>query len=112
MLLKNNGFIMAELILSLSAMLMICLFFTPLLIDLVKQSNQLQIEKHANQLLFEELHSLIINNQPSQDHSTIHNGIEYQINWSATDIPEQRKVCVKVEKNSFHSEINLCRNSE
>jgi competence protein ComGE len=112
MLLKNNGFILAELLLSLSALLMICLFFTPILIDLSKQSKKLQIEKQAHQLLFEELQSFIINDQPSQDHSTVQNGIAYQILWSSTDIPEQRKVCVKIDKNSFQPEIELCRFTE
>jgi competence protein ComGE len=110
--LKNNGFILAELILSLSALFMICLFLAPILFDLSQQSKQLQVEKYATQLLFEELQSLIINNQPSQNHSTVQNGIEYQIFWNSTDIPEQRKVCVKVEKNTFQPEIELCRISE
>lgn len=111
MWLKNDGVILAELLLSLSALLMICLFFIPLWLDITNQTLKLQIEKNSHQFVYEELQALIINGQPSINHSVIQNGIEYQITSSTTDA-DQTKVCVKVEKNSFHSEIKLCGISE
>lgn len=112
MLSKNNGFILAELLLSLSALLLISLFFTPILADLSKQSRQTRIEKQATQFLYEELQGLINNGHPSPDHTTIHNGIEYQIRWRNTEISGQKEVCVKVEKKSFLPETEICGLSE
>lgn len=111
MWLKNNGFILAELLLSLSALLMICLFFIPLWMDIANQTLKLQIEKYSYQLVNEELQALLINGQPSVNHSISQNGIEYQINWSTADV-EPMKVCVKVEKNFNHPEIKICGLSE
>jgi competence protein ComGE len=112
MLLKNNGFILAELLLSLSALFMTSLSFTPLLIDLSKQTRQIQIEKQATQFLYEELQGLINNGQPSADHTTIHNGIVYQVSWRNTGITGQKEVCVKVDKKAFLPETEICSLSE
>lgn len=111
MWLKNDGVILAEILLSLSSLLMICLFFLPLWSNLTNQTLELQIEKYAYQLMYEELEAQITNGSPSSNHSTIQNGIEYQIEWSqAAD--EQMKVCVKVEKNTITPGIKICALSE
>lgn len=112
MWLKNDGLILVELLMSLSVLLMICLFFTPLVIDLNKQSKQVQIEKQAVQILYEELQNMVNSGQPPADHVTIHNGIEYQITSADTEKAGQKEVCVKVEKNSFLPGTKVCGLSE
>lgn len=112
MLSKNDGLILVEILLSLSALFMVSLFFTPLLIDLTKQTQQLQREEHAFQYVNDELQALIMNGQPSSDHSTVLNHIEYQITWRDTENDGQKEVCVKVAKNSLLSETKICGLSE
>lgn len=111
MWLKNDGAILAELLLSLSALLLICSFFIPLWIDLTAQAGKLQIEKNSHQLVYEELQALIINGQPSSDHTTVQNSVEYQINWDISPAG-QMEVCVKVEKDFLYPETKICGISE
>lgn len=111
MLLKNDGLVLAELLLSLSSLLMIGLFFTPLLIDLNTQTRNLMVEKQANQFLYEELQTYLVNPLAIQNHSTRMNGIDYQITWRDIDTGK-KEVCVKGEDNHFHLEKNICQTSE
>lgn len=108
MLLKNNGFFLLELLLSLSIWFMICLFFIPLLIDLKSQSLQLDVDKKANQLLFEELQANLIDNGIFTSYSVTHNGLEFKIIWRDTPDISQKEVCVKVEKNAIYAETEIC----
>ncbi|XJZ26205.1 hypothetical protein ACF5W4_12480 [Bacillota bacterium Lsc_1132] len=108
MLQKNSGFFLIELLLSLSVLLMLSLFFVPLFVDLTRQSQQLELEKHAEQLLFEELQASIINGSPSPDHSIFLNGIEYKLTWINRDPEGVQEVCVKLEK----SQKTICRFAE
>lgn len=112
MLLKNDGLILAELLISLSALLMISLFFIPHLMNLNKQTKLLAAEKQEYQLVYEALQARIINGAPSPNTSIILNGIEYQINWKNTSTDEQKEVCVKVGRNTFLIEKEICVLSE
>jgi hypothetical protein len=112
MWLKNDGLILAELLLSLSCLLMLGLFFIPMIVDLRVKALTLQIEKQANQLLYEELNTAINNPLSSSNHSIFINEIEYQILWMDTGDSGQKEVCVKVEKNLFHIQENMCKVSE
>jgi len=110
MLRNTKGFFLLDLLLSLSAMLTLCLFLVPLLTDLREQSRQLELESKARQLMYEELQAGIISIQPNSNYSTIsiQNGIEYKINWKDSESTGQKEVCVRVEKNSFLPEIEVC----
>ena len=99
---------MLELLLSLSAWLMLSLFFLPLLIDLRGQSRQLELESKARQLMYEELQSKLINNNTFSNYTTILNGVEYQIIWKDSDAVNQKEVCVRIEKNSFLHKTEIC----
>jgi hypothetical protein len=112
MLWKNEGMILAELLLSLGCLLMLGLFFTPLVIDLSMQTRKLQIEKQANQLLFNELQTFLVNPLSSQNRTTVVDGVEYQI--SLCDIADtgQKEVCVKIGKTRYLPEKTVCRFTE
>jgi len=112
MLWKNNGYVLAELLMSLSIFLMISLFFIPLVIDLNRQSQELQIKKQATEFLYEELQGLLMNRQPSADHTVVVNGIEYKISWRNTGVSGEKEVCVKVEKGHFLPGTEICGISE
>jgi competence protein ComGE len=112
MLLKNKGFFLIDLLLSLSALLMLSLFFIPSLIDLKNQAWRLEIENQSYQILYEELQILSINGQVSSLNPILKNGIAYQISLKDADTFGQKEVCVKVENNSFYGEEEVCGLSE
>lgn len=110
MLRNNNGFFLLELLLSLSALLMICLFFIPLFIDIRAQSRTLEIEKKARQIMFEELQAKLVDNPVFVNYSINHNSIEYQINW--TENSKSKEVCVRVDDSSLHKQTEICSQLE
>lgn len=108
MLPKNKGFFLLELLLSISAWLMMCLFFIPILIDLTNQSRKEEVEKKAQQLLYEELEAKLGSDQTYTNYSVFSNSIEYKINWKDSQAPNQKEVCVAVDNNTFLSEMEIC----
>ncbi|MDR7237179.1 hypothetical protein [Neobacillus drentensis] len=108
MLRSTKGFFLLELLLSLSAWLMLSLFCLPLLIELRDQSRQLELESKARQLMFEELQTQLINNKSFSNYTSILNGVEYQIIWKNSGTVDQKEVCVRIEKNSFLPETEIC----
>ncbi|MGG3469982.1 competence type IV pilus minor pilin ComGE [Neobacillus pocheonensis] len=110
MLRKNNGFFLLELLLSLSALLMVCLFLIPLVIEMRDQTRTLEIEKKARQIMFEELQAKLTNNQPLTNYSVNLNNINYKISW--TDSIQPKEVCVSVDKEPFHKQTEICGNLE
>lgn len=106
MLVKNNGFFLLELLLSLSVWFMIGLFFVPLLMDLTNQSKELELDKKAKQLLFEELHAKLIDESINSSYSIFDNGHEYKIYWN--EIAGQTEVCVTIEENISLPEKKIC----
>lgn len=99
---------MLELLLSLSALLMLSLYLLPLLMELRNQSKQLEIENSARKLMYEELQAKLIDSQTWESYTIIRNKVEYKIIWNDTDAAVQKVVCVKVEKNAFLSESKVC----
>jgi K+-sensing histidine kinase KdpD len=112
MLRKNDGVILAELLLSLATLLMVGLFFVPLIMDITTQARNLETEKQATEILYDELQNFTVNPLLSQNYETIINGVKYQIIWS--EIPEtgQREVFVKIENNQTNPGKNICQVSE
>jgi competence protein ComGE len=108
MLRSTRGFFLLELLLSLSAWLMLSLFLLPLLIELRQQSRQLELESKARQLVYEELQMKLISNRTNSNYTSILNGVEYQIIWKNTVVADQKEVCVRIEKNSFLPETEIC----
>jgi competence protein ComGE len=108
MLRNTRGFFLLDLLLSLSAWLMMSLVFLPILIDLRDQSRQVQLESKARQLMYEELQTKLINNKTFSNYTSILNGVVYQINWKDSGTADQKEVCVRIEKNSFLPEVEIC----
>ncbi|MFP7297651.1 hypothetical protein [Neobacillus niacini] len=112
MLWKNDGFFLLELLLSLSALLMLGLFFMPLLIDLGTQSQQLVREKRAKQFLFEELQANLIQDRTNTHYTDTLNGTEYAIYWRQTPVNGKKEVCVKVVENTLLPSLEICAEPE
>jgi len=112
MLQKNKGFFLIELLLSLSAWLMMCLFFIPIFTDLMNQSRKVEVEKKANQLLYEELEAKLGIGPSFANYSVFVNSIEYKISWKDLQASSQKEVCVTVDNSSFLSKMEICRLQE
>lgn len=112
MLKNSKGYFLAELLLSLTALFMISLFFLPLFADLIRQAQQLETERQADQIIYDELKAFLINEQPLTDRSLLLNGVEYQISWRNTGAAGLQEVCVKVGKHRILSETTRCRYAE
>ncbi|AZU63323.1 hypothetical protein [Neobacillus mesonae] len=108
MLRNNNGFFLLELLLSLSAMFMICIYFIPLLIDIRNQTMVLEIEKTSRQIMYEELQAKLINSQGFADQVFIQNNVEYLIQWRGIEEGEEKEVCVSVDGNTNGSKMETC----
>jgi competence protein ComGE len=107
MLRSTKGYFLLELLLSLSALLMLCLYLLPLIIELREQSHQLELESRVRQIMFEELQAKLINKGTFTNYSSIQNGVEYKIIWKDRGA-DQKEVCVRIDKNSFLPEIEMC----
>lgn len=107
MLKSTKGYFLLELLLSLSALLMLCLYLLPLIIELREQSHQLELESRVRQIMFEELQTKLINKGKFTNYSSIQNGVEYKIIWKDREA-DQKEVCVRIDKNSFLPEIEIC----
>ncbi len=107
MLRNNKGYFLLELLLSLSAMFMVCLFFIPLLMDLRDQSMTLEIEKKARQIMYEELQAKLNGSQTFTNRALVQNGVEYRIDWRNTDETGQKEVRVSADGKTGHSKIEI-----
>lgn len=110
MLLKNDGFFLLELLLSLSVWIMIGLFFVPLLMDFKNQSQEHEIYIKANQLLYEELHATLSGDHLESSYSVFEEGREYQIEWR--DGGGEKEVCVSVVEVFSQEKTEICANPE
>jgi competence protein ComGE len=108
MLWKNDGFFLLELLLSLSALFMLCIFFIPLLLDLTNQSQQLVRNKKAKQFLYEELQANLSPGWLNSSYSVFHNGTEYKIYWIQSSVYGQKEACVRVDENTVLQRIEIC----
>lgn len=108
MLWKNDGFFLLELLLSLSALFMLCIFFIPLLLDITNQSQQLVRNKKAKQFLYEELQANLTTGLSNTSYSVYQNGIEYKIYWIQSSANGHKEACVKVDENTVLPPIEIC----
>ena len=103
---------MLELLLSISAWFMLCLFLLPFLIDIKIQTEQEEISKRAEQLMFEELQGKLMGGQSYSSYSVFDSGIEYKVFWRDSALNGQKEVCVKVEHIAFNSQTEICSSQE
>lgn len=97
MLQKSNGFFLVEQLLSLSTLLVICLFFLPKWLSLSEQAEELQKEKQAISILFEELNSHLGNEAAFVNHLIFLNGQKYEVVWREDSITGEKEVCVQLD---------------
>lgn len=103
---------MLEQLLSLSILLLVCLFLIPLFIDIRNQYRQIEIDHFARQLLYEELQAKLSGGQTDTGYSVFLNGVEYKVNWKNSAIPGESEVCINVDKNSNQFQTEICATQE
>lgn len=94
MLLKNKGFYMAELIISLSGWIVISSIFVPIYMQLHNQLIQLEEKSEALHLFYEYMQTVVVEN-PDRENVVITKGDkQFTIVWEGED---QREVMIRYE---------------
>lgn len=94
---KNNGFFLAEVLLSLSAWLVIASIIFPLIIRAVNQSEQLHQEYEGTKLLYETLIKARKDGVLPNIDEIIINRTVYQIGYELDEGHAKMEVCVQYE---------------
>lgn len=103
MLQRNNGFFLPEMLLTLSAWLVIAAVFFPLVMNIVKQSVGLQQEFEGTRLLYEALLSAKIEGVHPVSETITVNQTVYNISLESAGV----EVCIQYE-NVFNIEQKKC----
>ena len=111
MWLRNDGFFLAELLLSLSAWLIATSILLPLSIFLIGQSVQLRQEADALHYLFDRLQQFKFNNEILIDDSVEKNGTVFIFKVIDHGPDSAEEVCVKFV-SYFEKEISTCALAE
>lgn len=107
MWLKNEGFFLAELLLSLSAWLMAACVLLPLSISLITQSIDLRREADALYLLYDRLQEMKIRTEPIGTESINRNGTLFTIRASDHSPESLVEVCVDFD-GYFTKKMSKC----
>ncbi|MBT2687075.1 phosphatase [Bacillus sp. ISL-47] len=92
---KNDGFLMAELLLSLSAWVIVAGVFFPLIIKAVEHSVEMKQDFESTQLLYEKLQQSVVEGYSPSSESIKRGQIVYEI--FLKEGSELTEVCVKYE---------------
>lgn len=104
MWLKNNGFYMAELLLSLSGWILIAGVLVPMFIQLNKQSIQLQERSDALHILYEYLQTIVVENPDREDVIITRGDIQYEIVWrEESGVDRKTEVAISYEDVFGHA---------
>jgi competence protein ComGE len=95
MLRRSDGYFLAEMLLSLSAWLVVTSVLLPGLVHLRDQTAALQVENTAIHLLYDELERAVEEGVPAEPRSIELNGINYEIHWGGE--MSRIEVCVEYQ---------------
>ena len=111
MLLKNDGFFLSEMLLSLAAFFMGAAILLPIAIQVVNQTIETERNAAASHLLYDELMYLKITGTNSGRGSIIQNGDRYEIKVEKNEEDSSWEVCVQYDDYS-HKQQKKCASSE
>jgi competence protein ComGE len=106
MLRKNDGFFLVELLLSFATWLIALGILLPLVIQVTNQSIQLELEKTATHILYDELEKRKIVGNVVNNKTVNRNGVTYEVEWRTTEA--KLEVCI-VFQNAKHSNCEKCQ---
>jgi len=108
---KNDGFFLAEALLSLSAWLIATTTLFPLSLFLIGQSIDLTHETDAMHLLYERLQELKVENERVDTDPVSKNGIVYNYKMVQHENGGMMEVCVEFD-SYFSKKISKCAYAE
>lgn len=108
---KNDGFFLAEVLLSLSAWLIATTTLLPLILFLIGQSIDHSHETDAIHLLYERLQELKVENQSIDFNPVIKNGITYHFKMIQPENGALMEVCVEFD-GYFSEKKSKCAYAE
>lgn len=111
MLLKNDGFFMAELLLSLSAWLIATSVLLPLTLVVIGQSVQLSQEADATYLLYDRLQQMKFQPEPLANSSIEKAGTNFVITTNRKNSGSNVEVCVEFD-GFLRKETSICALAE
>lgn len=105
-MLRNDGFYMAELMLSLAGWLLIAGFLVPYILQVKKQTIQVHERAEAFHLLAESMQTVLIEHPERVNNTVVKDGISYVVMWQEGG----KEVCITYEdilqkKNQFCEEL-------
>ncbi|MBB6444904.1 hypothetical protein [Bacillus benzoevorans] len=103
-MLKNDGFYMAELMLSLAGWLLIAGFIVPYILQVKKQTIQVYEQEEAFHLLYESIQTVLIEHPERINNTVVKGGILYEVMWQEGG----KEVCVTYE-DVLQKKNQLCR---
>ena len=103
-MIKNDGFYMAELMLSLAGWLLIAGLFVPYFIHIKKQTIQVEEQSVAYHLLYETMQTVLIEHSEEVNSTVVKDGTTYEIIWQEGE----REMCIRYE-DVFKQNNQLCR---
>lgn len=102
-MLKNDGFYMAELMLSLAGWLLIAGLFVPYFNHVKKQTIQVEEQSVAYHLLYETMQTVLIEHSGGINRTVVKDGTTYEIIWQEG----AREMCIRYE-DVFEQNHQLC----
>lgn len=93
---NNDGFFLAEILLSLTVFLIISLFLLPLFIVFIEHRHELDRRMEANRLLYDELITAQVEQTPVEEKTMIKNGQSYTL-FHRSGNSARLEVCVHYE---------------
>jgi competence protein ComGE len=92
MLRKNDGFFLVELLLSFSTWLIALGIVLPYVIQVTNQAIQLELEKTATHILYDELEKRKVFGSTVNNKTVTRNGVSYEVEWRTAEA--NLEVCV------------------
>lgn len=99
MLRKNEGFFLAEMLISMAAFIMAISILLPYALYVSRQTVQARQESDAVTILFDELMHIKITGTESERNLIMKNGFQYQVVVSKDASSPDWEVCVRYGKN-------------
>lgn len=97
MLLKNKGYYLVELLLSLSGWILIASMVVPMLIQINKQSVQMKEKSEALHILYEYVQEVLIENPERENFNVMKNNNTFDIIWFGEKDGRKSEVCIRYE---------------
>lgn len=106
MLLKNKGFYMAELLVSLTGWILIAGIIVPMLMQVILQNKSLQQKANALHIFYEYVQTAMINDGEKENYSEIRDATLYEIKWLDDSVAGLQEVYITYE-NVFGKTVQL-----